>query len=540
MSVRRSRSVIAALFTLLALTQTLSAALWLPHSLSDHVLFQQREPIVLWGKAAPRAEISVELTIENTGDVVSQSSAKAAENGKWEVRLKSLGASFQRYMIRIQSNGETRTIRDVLVGELWLTGGQSNMELPLREILGGQEMMQSASCNAIRIFYQKRLEEAWKTQGVPEQPQEDILDGRWLPADTGTNVDGCSGVAYAFALALYKALNQQGAEIPVGVMNTAVGGTKIACWISRKAAESVPEIRAELPKVWNGGPWHDDVQPFRQATALFNLKVAPLAPHAVRGFLWYQGESDASRGVAGAAYYRKALSTLIADWREHWGGQQRPLILTQLAPTPPVMSTGEHLSWAYLREAQFETAQTAPQTAVVAIYDLDPTWNRLGIREGTVPGFHPVHPLDKKPVGQRMALAALAIAYDKAVEQQGPVFERMEVRWDKAVLYFRHAQGLKAKGERLLGFGICGPDRHFLEGVATVVGETVEVSHPDVKRPVAITYAFTDMNHCANLFNGADLPAFPFRTDQVKSIYLGSCASEVTESKTNKVTTLQH
>ena len=501
------------------------AALWLPHSLSDHILFQQKEPIVIWGKATPGVEITVELTNEKTGAVVRKGHSVTAADGKWKIQLDPLKASFKKYAVTITGDAETRVIHDVLVGELWLTGGQSNMALPVTIILGGDRLIKSASRDTIRIFTQSYLDDAW-TQSVSAKPMDDTSNGQWRPANSAANVAECSGVAYTFALALYDGLNRRGKEVPVGVMNTAVGATEIASWISRPSAETVPELRARLSQTLNSFPNYPTNQAFHQAAGLFNCKIAPLAPHAVRGFLWYQGESDAlslGPGETGAEYYKKAFPALIEDWRKLWGGQPRPFIFSQLASFQDNYSANntEHLYWAYLREAQLEVARAVPQTAAIAIHDVDDTWNLPGIKEGTA-GFGPIHPLDKRPVGERMALAARALAYKESVEYQGPAFERMEVNGNKAILHFRHAEGLRVKGDCLIGFAICGSDRRFVEGQARVVGQTVEVTSSEVKQPVAVTYAFTDLNHGANLFNGHDLPAFAFRTDKVKSAYLSA------------------
>jgi sialate O-acetylesterase len=503
-----------------------NAELWLPHSLSDHILFQQDEPILLWGKAAPHSEITAEIADENSGAAIDKANALADADGHWRISLKSLKASFRKYSIRISGDGVPRLISDVLVGELWLSGGQSNMELRLRYILGGKELTASTAFNGIRIFYQDTLDESWK-KGVPQSPVDDTVNGRWLPATSGTNVADCSGVAYTFALALYEALNRDGREVPVGVMNSAVGATGVESWMSRGAAEGDPLLKTKLPAHWNVGKWAGYNQPWNQATALFNLKIAPLTQHAVRGFIWYQGENNAGFGESGAEFYKKALTALIADWRHQWGGQPRPFIASQLAAFDDdgKMPLSDLESWAYLRESQIEVAQSAPKTVAIPIYDIQLTWNT-----GDFDYKAPIHPLDKEPIGQRMAMSALSIAYNQPIEYQGPTFDRMEINGRKAELYFQHAPGLKAGGGgRLFGFAICGADRRFVEANARIVGNKVEVANSHVKHPVAVTYAFTAMNHCANLLNRDNLPAYPFRTDEVASAFLKGCTA--TEAK---------
>jgi sialate O-acetylesterase len=278
-----------------------------------------------------------------------------------------------------------------------------------------------------------------------------------------------------------------------------------------------------LPEHWNQGEWSESQyhEPWNQATALFNLKIAPLTTHAVRGFIWCQGESDAGFGKAGAEFYQKALTVLIGDWRKQWGNSKQSFILSQLAAYDDDghMPAEQRSSWAFLREAQSDVGARISNTAAIPIHDVPVTWNTGDF------GFKaPIHPLDKVHVGERMALAARAITYGERVDFQGPVFERMEMSGDRIVVHFRNATGLKyLTGSGLLGFAVCGADRKFMNATAQIVGDTVEVSNSRIKSPVALTYGFTSMNHCANLFNGAGLPAVPFRTDRIKSVFVDCC-----------------
>ncbi len=486
------------------------------------MLFQQKQPIVVSGKANPGAEVIVNLFNEQTMQSLRSGHAKSKSDGKWNVSLSPLSASYTNYCIKVTSAGDCYWIHDVLIGELWLSGGQSNMDLPLRYILGGGTLMTSATNDALRIFYQPIIDGSWY-QGVPEAPLDDIAGAEWMKANCERNVENCSGIAYSFALNLFKSLNGDGQQVPVGIINTAVGATSIDCWMSHQAAEADPEIRSKLPQHWNQGEWSESQyhEPWNQATALFNLKIAPLTSHAVRGFIWCQGESDAGLGEPGAQFYQRALAALIGDWRNQWGKRNQPFILSQLAAyddnghLPPE----QRPSWAFLREAQYEVTKRIPNTAAIPIHDVPLTWNT-----GDSNYKAPIHPLDKLPVGERMALAARAIAYGEKVDFQGPVFERMEMSGDRIVVHFRNAAGLKfLTGSGLHGFAVCGADRKFMNATAQIVGDTVEVSNPRIKSPVALTYGFSSMNHCANLFNGAGLPAVPFRTDRIKSEFVDCC-----------------
>ncbi|MBI4976548.1 MAG: hypothetical protein HZC28_03655 [Spirochaetes bacterium] len=511
----------------------------LPKVISDSVVLQRNRPITIWGASSAGAAISVAIVDDATGVIVRSGKTAAGADGRWKLKLEAMEASFKKHRITVSGDGSDITVKDVLVGEVWFTSGQSNMQLELQYIIGGKEMLARATNANIRIFYQSSVDKQWYTN-VSFEPCDDVSRGYWAPANAGSNVAYCSGIAYTFALALFNALNRN-AEIPVAVMNSAVGATGVMAWMSRAKAQSLPELAAKLPAKWNEGTWGQWYKPWNQATALFNHKVAPFTDFAVRGFLWTQGENDAGFGEAGAAFYRTALAALIDDWRTQWNDTAAPFIFSQLHAydNNGTMTEDKFENWAYMREAQLEISARVSNTAAVAIHDVDLVWD-----QGAFGSKSPVHPLTKKPVGERMALAARAIAYGEQIEYCGPVFDRMKIDGGRILLKFTHrGNGLMNRdgGTAVTGFAICGSDRVFLPAAAIINGAVVEVSNPGITAPVAVTYGFTSMNNCANLFSTDGLPAVPFRTDRVKSQFMKGCAAgkkpDAADMNKNVVTT---
>ena len=488
--------------------------LWLPAVLSDRLVLQQGRPIAFWGRARAATRVDVALQRASDGGVVRSGSANAAADGSWKVVLDPLAASFTTYSARIQNEGASVTLEDVLVGEVWLSGGQSNMELPLRYTLEKDSLLAEARYPFLRIFYQEKVSQALARNTSPV-PLQDVSQGAWKRAEGAAAVSDCSGIAYSFARALFLYFQKQGQEVPVGVLNTAVGGTPILTWMSREKIQSVPELARHLPGSWATSPSATVAASYKQPTACYNHKVAPLRHLALKGFLWSQGENDAGAGMG--PFYRQALQALIEDWRGRWGFQDMPFVLAQLHPSARTCDDPGALdNVAFLREAQLETAQAVPQVIAQAIHDVDLAWDW-----GNFGNLHPVHPLSKQPVGERLAWAALALGYAKPGEYTGPLYERADIENGRATLWFGHVgDGLVLRGAEpdLRGFALAGRDRVFVPARARITGSrSVEVVSPGVPEPVAVSYAFTLMNQQANLMNSLGFPASPFRTDKERS-----------------------
>ncbi|MEI2722251.1 MAG: sialate O-acetylesterase [Verrucomicrobiota bacterium] len=326
---------------------------------------------------------------------------------------------------------------------------------------------------------------------------------------------------------------QQVRQVPVGLIGTYWGGTPAEAWMSREAFEINPryvreilEPSAAADKTWRQATAAFEKEKAEAATAgtnftkqapgrpwggnseLYNAMIAPLIPYAIKGAIWYQGESNAGR----AEQYRTLFPDMIRCWRRDWGQGDFPFLAVQIAPwdrnkkrpleqinVQPVES-----DWAELREAQLLATQVLPQVGMAVITD-------VGDKDD-------IHPTKKVPVGARLALAARAIAYGEKTEFSGPIYRRLAIKGNQAILHFDHARkGLEARGGVLQGFAICGEDRKFVWAKAEIVGDTVVVSSPEVPHPVAVRYGWADFPE-VNLWNKEGLPASPFRTDSFPMI----------------------
>lgn len=429
---------------------------------SDNAVLQQGMKIPVWGVAANDEKVTV--TFEG------QEKSTTATDGKWRVDLDPVKAGGPYEMTIAGASGSPITLKNILVGEVWICSGQSNMEWRLKQIPEGKEAIAQPANPKLRLITVPRQ--------LKDTPQ-DNFDASWQECSAET-LPEFSAVAYFFGVDLQRKL-----DVPIGLISTNVGGTPAEAWTSLEAMKSDPAIMADNEKVGvlkNGG--------------LYNAMIHPLIPYGIRGAIWYQGESNAER----AYNYRRLLPMLINDWRSRWGQGDFPFLFVQLAP----YSNGKG-NWAELREAQLMTAQNTPNTAMAVITDL--------ADEGNLANIHPVR---KKTVGERLSLAAQAVAYGEEVEYRGPTFSEMKIEEGKAVLSFTHVgDGLKAldNATAITGFTVAGDDKKFVKADAVIEGkDKIILSNPDVKAPVAIRYGWEDAPKL-NLYNSHMLPASPFRTD---------------------------
>ncbi len=432
----------------------------LPPLFSDQTVLQAGVPFPVWGAAAPGAKVTVEFAGQSQ-------TATANEKGEWSLLLKALAVSARPKEMKVSAGDELFTVKDVLVGEVWLCSGQSNMARilapcpPQPLILNWEQEVAAADYPQIRQFQ-------CEGKSAPPQATRAEEKGRWLTC-TPQTANQFSAVAYFFARDLFKAR-----KVPVGMIVGAVGATPAEMWISKKSAENIMDV---VP---------DGLKP--QVSAHYDNLISPLQPFALRGVVWYQGESNNER----AADYGRVLTCLIEDWRRAWKSDF-PFLFVQIPPHAFVP--------AELREGQLLASLNVPHTAMVVTMD-------LGFKENP----QEWHPPDKAPIGARLALAARAVAYGEKVSYSGPVYKKMEVRNSKALIHFSHTDGgLLAKNGALKGFEIAGADGNFVQARAVIHGETVEVSSPDVARPVTVTYGWARVPD-VNLFNKGGLPASPFRT----------------------------
>lgn len=485
-----------------------------PNSLfTDNAVFQRGVEVPVWGIGENDEKVSVEFAGQKLETVV--------KDGKWMVKLQPMKENSVAQVLVITGKNVV-TVKNLLIGEVWLCSGQSNMAFPLRAVkaLGTypkiKEVLREAqNYPLIRQFKVPLI----KNTDIPAKVND--TKGKWFVCDSLTSKD-FSAVAYFMAVNLYKQLN-----VPIGIVNSSYGGTAIENWISKETLDAMPAEKAaittrlekdkadflkktadfennfsslvdkfktdstlavlqkkELPKkptapmspVERGGP-----------TGLWNSMIYPLVPYAFKGVAWYQGEANASRGIQ----YRALLPALIQNWRTEWKKNDLPFVIVQIP--------GWKNHFPELKEAQLLTTLKVPNTALVVTYDCDDTLD--------------VHPGNKQPVGERMALAARGIAYGEKIEYSGPVYKSLKVDGNKIILTFTHTgSGLVAKNGELKDFTIAGSDNKFVPAKAVIVGNTVVVSADAVPNPTAVRAGWR-LCPQMNLYNKENLPATPFRTD---------------------------
>jgi sialate O-acetylesterase len=449
------RTLFALLASIAACAQTATADVKLPGVFSDHMVLQADLAAPVFGKAAPEEAVTVEI-----GD--QKKTVTADKDGNWIVKLDPLKAGGP-FALKI-SGKNTITIKDVLVGEVWIASGQSNMRFPLNRTTSGKEEVAAANHPQIRYVI-----------GV----------GKWGVCSPQT-AGNYSGVAYHFAVELQKTK-----KVPVGIIDNSVSGALGEAFMSPASIEANPEVAAYVKKRGEG------------SSDIWKASFVPIIPYGIRGALWYQGEGNRDYPVS----YAKLLPALIADWRQHWHQGDFPFLIVQLAnyqDRKPDPWEGKDCA---LREAQMKTAKVGKNTALVVTID-------LGIAKD-------VHYPDKKPVGERLALAARGVAYGEKLEYSGPLFESAKFENGKAIVSFTHVGGLVAKGQKdakLTGFLLCGADKKFVRAEATIEGDKVIVQSDKVPNPIAVRYAWERNPEC-NLFNKDGLPASPFRSDDFLNFF---------------------
>lgn len=490
---------------LLLMACAAQAAVKLPALISDNMVLQQRMPVRIWGTATPGEEVTVTL---------GQTTVKAfaLEDGRFEVFLPPLQAGGPYDLTIAGSN--TISIRNVLVGEVWVASGQSNMVWPLRNSTNAEKEIAAANHPQIRFFQVKTT--------VSATPQSDVTDAVWKVC-TPENAPGFSGVGYFFARHL---LETRG--VPIGILQSAVGGTPAQAWTRHealfddmnlhwyldnweKAAKQYPQQKVKYEQAlakWKkeaaaakaagkaaprapgqpqGAPGHP-----HSPSGLYNGMIAPLIEYGIRGAIWYQGEANG--GPTDNELYRRLFAAMILDWRKQWGQGQFPFLWVQLASFNP-----PGREWSVVRDSQTATLELANTGQALAIDVGEP---------------NDIHPKDKLTVGNRLALAARAVAYGERIVYSGPVQRGVTRERNALRVWFDHVgSGLAAKGQQpLTGFRISNSDMRFFKAEAVLEGNTVVLSSPLVKEPVYVRYAWEN-DPVANLINQEGLPAVPFRTD---------------------------
>lgn len=439
----------------------------LPSVFGDGMVLQRDMKVPVWGTAAAGEMVTVRVA-EHTAK------AKADAAGAWRVTIGPL-ATGGPYVLDVHAPSGNRTYRDVLVGDVWVCSGQSNMAFPTSASRNAASEIAGADYPKIRLFT------------VPMQftssPQKDCT-GSWSICNPQT-VPGFSAVGFFFGREIQRRLN-----VPVGLVQSAWGGTPAESWTSRKWLETDPVLTPMLSRI--GSAKWDSWTP----TGLFNGMIAPILPFGIKGVIWYQGESNADR----AFQYRTLFPAMIRSWREAWGQGDLPFLWVQLANFKTRLPEPAESDWAELREAQTKALAVSKTGQAVTI--------DIGEADD-------IHPKDKQDVGLRLALAAMHVVYgEHSTVFSGPTYRSMSVRGNEVTLRFDNVGGgLTTTGNRpLVGFAVAGADHKFVWAQAKIVRDTVVVSSGKVAQPVAVRYGWASNPDC-NLVNKEQLPASPFRTD---------------------------
>jgi len=496
------------------------ASVKLASPFGDHMVLQRNKIVPVWGTAAPGEKVTLTFNKQ-------KKSVVTGSDGSWMISLDKLNAGGP-YVMTVDGVNSI-TVQDVYVGEVWLCSGQSNMDFTVaREdrywcgVFNEKEEVAAANYPLIRVF---------DTDFSPRLDAQKDVRGIWEVVSPQT-VGHISAIAYFFARDLQKKLN-----VPIGLITTAFGASTAEAWISKPALEANPKFtnlltnfkgkldkfntdtaaqskykvayakwvvdaakakadgKDELRGPKNPNPVNDQHNPY----VLWNGMVAPLVPYAFQGALWYQGESNSPT----ASIYRDLMETLIVDWRKQFNQGDFPFIYVQLAnigtkyDSIPAAGGSE----AIKREAQLLNLSVPKTAMAVAIDNADP----LDMKN--------VHPKNKQEISRRLVLAARAIAYGENITYSGPLYDKMQVKGNAIQLDFKSTDaGLVCKGDKLKGFAIAGEDKKFVWADARIEGNSVIASSPEVAKPVAVRYGWGN-NPPTSLYNKADLPASPFRTD---------------------------
>jgi sialate O-acetylesterase len=487
--------------TLLILPVSLKAEISVPKVIGSHMVMQRGLPVHVWGVATPGEKVEVSFRGETR-------STLASGTGDWSVYLApgTAGGPFALKVQGTEPGGHAEApleFTDILVGDVWVASGQSNMEFELNRAATAAEDLPKAGNDQIRLMIVKKRSSQFA--------EEDVETDGWAVSSPET-AKSFSAVAWYFARDL-----EQHEHVPVGVIDATWGGTVAESWLRLEAigedaaltplfvsrgkmtdrgAKAEREVKDEQKQIADAKaagktvpqfPWHPPLDSWGPGL-LWNGMIAPLTPLPIRGVIWYQGESNSA--LERAPLYHRIFGALIEDWRRQWGVGDFPFLYTQISnfKSTPLED------WATLRNEQVKTLALRNTAMAVTIDIGNPD---------------DVHPTDKLDVGLRLARAARAISYGEAIEYHGPVFRQATPEGAAIRAYFEHAEGLAARGRELAGFEVAGADGKWFAATAKIEGETIMAVSPEVAAPVQVRYGWANSPRC-NLFDGEGLPASPF------------------------------
>ncbi len=507
------------LISALILSQGIAMAdVKLPSIFGNNMVLQRDMPVPIWGWSAAEEEVNIAL-VRDDGEVIYKDTTVVDEKGNWKftVPATEVGGPYRLTIVGSDTKNVTNTIEytNILFGDVWVCSGQSNMAWGVHTSNNSQEEIAAADYPDIRLFHIPK-----ESSGLPSPD----VNAEWRPTSPDS-VRHFSAVAYFFGRHVHKEIG-----VPIGLINTSWGGTRIEAWTAPEGFDAVPALtniadeikdinrnyRNRLPErmkvmeewlaetrealendgiIYEMPMFHHPLNPQGRPTAIYNNMIYPLVPYAIRGALWYQGESNMKEGMA---YFEK-MKALIKGWREIWNQGDFPFYFVQLCPWGGYdRNDPTHLPRIW--EAQTASLEL-PNTGMVVTTDIG------NVRD--------IHPRNKQDVGLRLALWALAETYGKDdIVYSGPLFKGGDIEGDKIRIRFDHVgSGLVARDDEPLSwFQIAGEDKQFVDAVAVVDGDTVVVSSDEVETPVAVRFGWNQIAE-PNLMNKEGLPASPFRTD---------------------------
>ncbi len=503
---RLCRFALSLLAAALCLTPCAASAqtesLRLPRVFSDHMVLQRERPIHVWGWGAPSETVTVGFRGQSL-------STRVDDLGRWSLYL-SAGAAGGPFDLFVKSSAPDESaihLSDILVGDVWLASGQSNMEFELYKSATATADLATASLPNVRLLTVNKL--------ASEYAQPDFAGTGWV-ASSPESAHNFSAVAWYFAREISAR-----EHVPIGVIDSTWGGTVAESWTrltalgdnaalapifaeygqmtDREATAQLEDKHQERERAAARAagkpepqfPWHPVMNSWAPSM-LWNGMIAPFTPFPIRGVLWYQGESNSA--LARAPHYATLFSTLIRDWRAQWDEGDFPFLFVQIANFKSTPAE----DWATIRQAQLD-ALSLRDTGMAVTID-------IGNPDG-------VHPTDKQTVGHRLALAARRISYGENVEDSGPIFRQATTEGSALRLWFDHAQGLHTEHGGLTSFEVAGSDGIFHPAEATIDGETILVRSSNVSAPVTARYGWANSPEC-HLYNAAGLPASPFTTQR--------------------------
>ena len=517
---------------LLAVLPVHAAGVMMPRVFGDHMVLQRERPVPAWGWTDPGAQVSVEFAGQ-------RKEANAGPDGRWEIRLDAMPACASGAVFRVVQGTNTLEFKDVVVGEVWLCSGQSNMQGALSNAAGASEDIATAAFPNLRYF---DIAPYVDHNLCAATPQRDFVKARPWTSCTHYSSAMCYAVGFYFGRRLHAELG-----VPVGLIQAACAGAPIEPFIPLEGYDTVPELadvigrfreevqgyREAIPEVTNeletwirdarqaiaaetdlppepAWPVHPGAKNNRQPAAIYHVMVCPVIPYAVRGAIWYQGESNTPD--KGDLYYHK-MRALIGGWRRVWGQGEFPFYYVQLPnySADQKKPGGDTTGWANLRDCQFK-ALAITNTGMTVAIDV---------------GEKDIHPRNKFDTGERLARWALARDYGRTdLVISGPLYRAMEIEDTRIRLFFDHVGGGLMTGEKtgrapvretpggkLQRFAVSGEDRQWVWADARIDGDAVLVASPAVPHPVAARYAFSINPTGCNLYNRDGIPASPFRTD---------------------------